>query len=102
MDAIATVAIGQKGLFMQQAFKIDIRSLADQNHVKGIGRAYRLLAGEFKDLKVVLQALNRQIEACEMASVEHPLFLRRLLRAFVSERVEGEARGRKLTKVPED
>ncbi|MNV94835.1 hypothetical protein D3C71_1896690 [compost metagenome] len=82
MDAIATLAISQKGLFMQQAFKIDVRSLADQNHVKGIGRTYRFLTGEFKHLKGVFEVLDRQVETCEMARVEHPLFLRRSLRAF--------------------
>ncbi|MNG20898.1 hypothetical protein D3C84_1052000 [compost metagenome] len=45
VNAVAS-AEGKKRLFMQQAFSINVRPLADQNHFEGIGCADRFLAFE--------------------------------------------------------
>jgi hypothetical protein len=62
VNALASVAKGQEGGFMQQALKVHFVSLADQLHIEGVERADRFLTHKGEHLKIMLEPLDDQAE----------------------------------------
>ncbi len=84
---------GQEGGLVQERLKVQVRALADQFDVEGIGRGKRLAAPELEDLQVVREAFDAQREMRGVGRCEHSLSsgdakgaLRRRLVGRVAER----------------
>ncbi|MNY48726.1 hypothetical protein D3C86_1840800 [compost metagenome] len=68
----------QKRLAVQQAFEIDVRSLADQFDVKTVWLADGLPAGELKHVEFTVDAVDDQREAWLISRSDHPMCLCRM------------------------
>ncbi len=65
---------GEEGRAMQQAFQIQVGTLADQFQVEAIGLADGLAAPEFEHLEVVLDAFEGKREVGLVGWGEHGVF----------------------------
>lgn len=74
MNAVALRVEGQKGLYIEEAFKIQVRLLANKLHAEEVRLADRLLSSEREHLKILLKTVDGQTEVRLIGWAEHPLF----------------------------
>ncbi|ANI61098.1 hypothetical protein PGR6_35250 [Pseudomonas sp. GR 6-02] len=74
MDAVALRVEGQKSLYVEEAFEIQVRPLANKLHVEEVRPADRLISGECEYLKIVRKTVDGQTERRLIGWAEHPLF----------------------------
>ncbi|MNP53573.1 hypothetical protein D3C76_1480600 [compost metagenome] len=74
MNAVAVRVEGQKSLYVEEAFEIQIGPLISKLHIEEVRPADCLFSGECEHLKIVLKTVDGQTEMRLIGWVEHPLF----------------------------
>jgi hypothetical protein len=75
MNTSALTVKTKEGHAMQKAFQIEVGTFADQFQIKAEGLADGFLAGELKDLQIVLEPLDIKDKVGLVGRAEHPTSL---------------------------